>query len=74
MHIIVPVWHNPHGQLVSRNLTVEVNPVVGSAGGRAAILTFHKNQSQGGKYKCRIAVPGNNFEKLPACVGGAIPS
>ena len=41
-----------------------------AAGGRVAYLYFQSyQQSQGGKYECRVAVPGNNLEKLPVCIG-----
>ena len=39
-------------------------------GGRVVYLRFRSYQrSQGGKYECRVAVPGNNLEKLPVCIG-----
>ena len=63
-------WYNPQGQLVSRNNRDEVNQVAGTGGGRAALLTFQSyHQSQGGKYECRVAGPGNNTERLPVCIG-----
>ena len=61
-------WHNPYGQLVSRDGREEVHQ--GAAGGRAAFLTFQSyQQSQGGRYECRVIGPGNYLEKLPVCIG-----
>ena len=61
-------WYNPHGQLVSRDGRDEVNQA--SGGGRAALLNFQSyQQSQGGKYECRLTGPGDNLEKLSVCVG-----
>ena len=66
-------WYNPQGQLVSRNNREEVNQAAG--GGRAATLTFRSyQQSQGGKYECRVAVPGNNLETLSVCIGESVSS
>ena len=63
-------WYNPQGQLVSKDTSEEVHQVVGSGGGRVAYLNFHSyQQSQGGKYECRVAGPGNNLESLPVCIG-----
>ena len=62
-------WYNPQGQLVSRNGGDSVNQAV-AGGGRVAYLTFQSyQQSQGGKYECRVAGPGNNTESLPVCIG-----
>ncbi len=53
-------WYNPQDQLVSRNNREEVNLVAGGGGGRTAVLTYQSyQQSQGGKYECRVAGPGN---------------
>ena len=61
-------WYNPQGQLVSSNNRDEVNQAGRS--GRVAVLTFQSyNQSQGGKYECRVAGPGNNTQRLPVCIG-----
>ena len=61
------VWYDPQGQLVSRNNRDEVRQTVA---GRAAHLIWHSyQQNQGGKYECRVAVPGNNLEKLSVCIG-----
>ena len=61
-------WYNPQGQMVSRDRKNEVNQ--GHTGARAALLTFQSyQQSQGGKYECRVSVPGNSLEKLPVCIG-----
>ena len=62
-------WYNPQGQLVSRNGSDEVNQeAVG--GGRIVYLNFNSyHQSQGGKYECRVAVPGKDLERLPVCIG-----
>ena len=55
---------------MSSNNTEEVNQVAGTAGGKVATLTFFSyQQSQGGKYECRVAVPGNSLEKLSVCIG-----
>ena len=62
-------WYNSQGQLVSRDGRDPVNQgVIG--GGKAAYLHFQSyQQSQGGKYECRVSVPGNISEKLPVCIG-----
>ena len=63
-------WYNPQGQLVSRNSGDVVNQRA-AAGGRIAYLNFNSyQQSQGGKYECRVASPGNNSETLPVRIGG----
>ena len=60
-------WYDPQGQLVSRDSGDEVRQTVV---GRVAILTFQSyQQSQGGKYECRVNVTGNYLEKLPVCIG-----
>ena len=42
--------------------------------GRIAYLTFQSyQQSQGGKYECRVSGPENNLEKLPVCIGECYP-
>ena len=52
-----------------------VNQVVGSGGGRAAILTFQNyQQSQGGKYECRVTVPGTTWRSCLFALVSAIPS
>ena len=39
-------------------------------GGRVASLNFQSyQQSQSGKYECRVAVPGKNVERLSVCIG-----
>ena len=54
---------------MSRNNREEVNQQA-AAGGRTSRLTFQSyQQSQGGKYECRVAGPGNNTESLPVCIG-----
>ena len=66
-------WYDPQGRLVSRDGGDEVHQV-GGGGGRVARLHFQNyNQSQGGKYECRVSVPGNNLEKLPVCIGECYP-
>ena len=63
-------WYNPQGQQVSRDSSEEVNQVAGPGCGKAAILTFQSyQQCQGGKYKCRVAGPGNNLETLSVWIG-----
>ena len=62
-------WYNPQGQLVSKGGGDDVNQQA-DGGGRIAHLNFHSyQQSQGGKYECRVAIPGNNTEKLAVCIG-----
>ena len=62
-------WYDPQGQLVSRDVGDEVYQAVAGRG-RVAYLHFQNyTQSQGGKYECRVDVPGNNLEKLPVCIG-----
>ena len=61
-------WYSPQSQLVSKNGGDAVNQAAG--GGRIAHLNFHSYQrSQGGKYECRVAGPGNNTEWLAVCIG-----
>ena len=61
-------WYNPQGQLVSRNDGDQVNQ--GAAGSTAAFLNFPSyQQSQGGRYECRVTGPGNYSEKLSVCIG-----
>ena len=53
---------------MSRNNRDEVNQAGSSS--RSATLTFRNyQQSQGGKYECRVTGPGNNTESLPVCIG-----
>ena len=63
-------WYDPQGQLVSRNDSEdEVYQATGDAG-RVTYLHFQSyQQSQGGKYECRVNVSGNSLEKLPVCIG-----
>ena len=62
-------WYNSQGKLVSRNGGDAVNQKA-AGGGRAAHLNFHTyHQSQGGKYECRVAGPGNNTETLRVYIG-----
>ena len=54
---------------MSRDGGDAVNQQAGG-GGRAAHLNFQSYQrSQGGKYECRVAGPGNNTERVPVCIG-----
>ena len=56
---------------MSRNNREEVNQAAAAGGGRTVALTFQSyQQSQGGKYECRVAGPGNNTERLSVCIGG----
>ena len=65
-------WYNPQDLLVSRNGGDEVNQQA-AGGGRIAHLNFHSyHQSQGGKYECRVAGPGNNLESLPVCISECV--
>ena len=48
----------------------EVNQGTGTDGNRIASLNFLSyQQSQGGKYECRVAGPGNNTESVSVCIG-----
>ena len=52
---------------MSGNKRDEVNQ---QATGRLAYLNFQSyQQSQGGKYECRVAGPGNNTKSLSVCIG-----
>ena len=63
-------WYNPQGQLVSKDGGDRVNQQVAGAG-RSLHLNFHSyQQSQGGKYECRVTGPGNKLERLAVCIGG----
>ena len=60
-------WYNPQGQLVSWYGGDEVNQ---GGDARAVFLNFRRyQQSQGGKYECRVTGRGNYWEKLPVCIG-----
>ena len=62
-------WYDPQGQLVSKDGGDAVNQQAGG-GGKVAHLNFRSyQQSQGGKYECRVAGPGNNLESLSVCIG-----
>ena len=62
-------WYNPQGQLVPRKVRKQVNQA-SVGGGRIVQLKFRSyQQSQGGKYECRVAGPGNNTERLSVCIG-----
>ena len=62
-------WYDPQGQLVSRYRGDGVFQVRGGRG-RVAYLYFRSyQQSQGGRYECRVNVSGNSLEKLPVCIG-----
>ena len=67
------MWYNPQDQLVSTSNGKEVNQASVAAGdGRIVQLNFKRyQQSQGGKYECRVAAagPGNNSESLSVCIG-----
>ena len=61
-------WYNPQGQLVSKDGGDAVNQH-GAGGGKVAHLNFRSyQQSQGGKYECRVDLPLNNTEKLLAFI------
>ena len=63
-------WYNPQGQLVSGNNREEVNQGIFGCINRASTLNFGSyQQSQGGRYECRVACPGNNSESLSVCIG-----
>ena len=62
-------WYNPRGQLVSRSGGDEANQAL-AFGGRTAVLIFQSYQpNQGGKYECKVDLPGNYTEKLLAFIG-----
>ena len=62
-------WYNPQGQLVSRASRDDVHQFV-VGGGKVVYLKFKSyNHSHGGKYECRVAVPGKNVEKLSVHIG-----
>ena len=55
---------------MSKNNTDEVSQAAAAGGGRTVALTFQSYQrSQGGKYECRVAGPGNKTETLSICIG-----
>ena len=59
---------------MSRNNREEVNQAA-VVRGRGAVLTFQSYQeSQGGKYECRVAGPGNKLETLSVCIGETVSS
>ena len=61
-------WYTPQGQRVSWNGGDEVNQA--GAGSTATHLNFQSyQQSQGGKYECRVTGPVDYLEKLPVCIG-----
>ena len=60
-------WYNPQGQLVLKDSSAVVRQ---AAAGVSAYLIFDSyQQSQGGKYECRVNVSGNSLKKLPVCIG-----
>ena len=62
-------WYNPQDQLVSTHGGDAVNQQA-AGGGRIVHLNFLSyQQSQGGKYECRVASLGNNTERLGVCIG-----
>ena len=62
-------WYNSQGQSVSGDSRDAVNQQA-AGGGRIVYLNFPSyQQSQGGKYECRVTGPGNNSETLSVCIG-----
>ena len=62
-------WYNQQGLLVSKDGNDAVNQIA-AGGGRIRHLNFLSyQQSQGGKYECRVAGPGNKTERLAVCIG-----
>ena len=60
-------WYNPQGQLVSRKGGDAVRQHITSKG---SVLIFQSyQQSQGGKYECRVSVSENILENLSVCIG-----
>ena len=66
-------WYDPQGQLVSWNIGDEVKQFIPQFGKEVYLIFNTYQQSQGGKYECRVTVPGNNSEKLLVCIGEAKP-
>lgn len=71
-------WYDPHCRLVSTNPTEDVyqtNPVSGDQG-RAVLLVFKSyQQSQGGKYYCRVErtlSEGSQLLVLPLIIGECV--
>ena len=62
-------WYNTQSQLVSRNGGNAVNQQAAGAGRIVYLIFQNYQQSQGGKYECRVTGPGNNTEKLSVCIG-----
>ena len=60
-------WYDPEDQLVSRYSRDMVRQA--AINGMAHLIFQRYQQSQGGKYECRVTVPGNNSEKLSVCIG-----
>ena len=64
-------WYDSKGQPVSRDPGDEVRQAVT---GTVAYIVFQNYQeSQGGKYECRVNVSGNNLERLSVCIGECYP-
>ena len=60
-------WYDPEDKLVSRNSRDMVRQA--AINGTAHLIFQRYQQSQDGKYECRVDVSGNNSEKLPVCIG-----
>ena len=61
-------WYDPQGQLVSRDGWDDVRQTSHVDKKKAFLIFESFRQSQGGKYECRVAVPGNN-SNLSVCIG-----
>ena len=62
-------WYDPQGQQVTTDDGDEVYQT-SAGGGRVAYLHFQSyQQSQGGRYECRVNVSRNNLENLSVCIG-----
>ena len=64
-------WYNPQNQLVSKDTNEEVNQGLAAGGsyGIALLIFLSYQPSQGGKYECKVDLPGNYTEKLLAFIG-----
>ena len=60
-------WYDPQNELVSRNSRDMVRQA--AINGRAHLIFQRYQESQSGKYECRVTGPGNNLKKLPVCIG-----
>ena len=63
------MWYDPQGQLVSTGNENDVTQAV-AFDGLAASLIFHEyEESQSGRYECRVNSPRKRRERLAVCIG-----